>query len=151
MPRVKGPPTGRRRKKRKKPVRRATEMPVQQLWAKPDPTSVFSLARAAMQQAEDAIFAQAMRKLAKAEANGLDIEPEDVIEWLGAVQQDITWLIDHIRTNLHVQRDIEALIVPDKRRRCEWCDRWFVLARSDSAFCSGKCRQAAYRDRRRYG
>lgn len=127
------------------------DVPVRQLWAKPAPTSVYVLARTAMEEAGNAILATAFRRLAKAEANGGDFEPEDVLEWLGQLHDDIAWLQDHIRTNLHVQRDIEAFIAPERRRRCDHCQRWFLPVRTDSAYCRSACRQAAYRHRRRYG
>ena len=37
---------------------------------------------------------------------------------------------------------------PAKQYRCRWCERPFVSVRTDSKFCSGGCKQAAYRARR---
>lgn len=136
-------------KPKKKVVRKPEpDLPVRQLWTKPSQASVYVLARAAMEEAGNAILATAMRRLAVAEANGADFEPEDVIEWLGTLHDDIEWLQDHIRTNLHVQRDIEAFVVPEKRRQCAHCQRWFLPIRTTGQFCRSACRVAAHRARR---
>jgi hypothetical protein len=68
------------------------------IWSKPHPRSVYQLAVDAMEQADDKILATAFRKLARADANGLDslIVTSDVVEWLERVKGNIEWLIDHI-------------------------------------------------------
>ena len=41
-----------------------------------------------------------------------------------------------------------VLFAPAAQRRCQWCERPFVPRRTDSKFCGGACKQAAYRARR---
>lgn len=43
-----------------------------------------------------------------------------------------------------------AIVVfrPAKLYRCQWCEHPFKPARVDAKFCSGRCKQAAYRARR---
>lgn len=35
------------------------------------------------------------------------------------------------------------------RRKCEACGTWFYPPRNDAMWCSGACRQWAYRERKR--
>jgi hypothetical protein len=116
------------------------------IWSRPHPNSLYQLAAEGMDRAYDKILAEAFRKLAKAEANGLDwLTTADVVEWLEKVKGDIDWLIHHIEHHLDLQADIERLVSEQRRKQCEECDKWFVPERSTKRFCSNRCRQSAYR------
>jgi hypothetical protein len=115
------------------------------IWTKPHPNSLYQLAAEGMKKADDKILAEAFRKLAKADANGLDwLTTADVVEWLEKVKGNIDWLIHHIEHHLDLQADIPRL-VPERSKQCEGCARWFVPERSTARFCSSRCRQSAYR------
>jgi hypothetical protein len=92
-------------------------------------------------------LATAFRKLAKADANGLDslIVTTDVVAWLEQVKGNIEWLIDHIENYLDLQADIPVYVAEGRRKQCEWCGDWFVPERSTARFCKNACRQASYR------
>jgi hypothetical protein len=116
------------------------------IWSRPHPNSVYQLAAEGMERADDKILAEAFRKLAKADANGLDwLTTADVVEWLEKVRGDIDWLIYHIEHHLDLQADIARLVPEARRKQCEECDKWFVPERSTARFCSNACRQSAYR------
>lgn len=117
------------------------------VWSRPHPSSVYQLAVDAMEQADDKILATAFRKLAKAEANGLDglIVTTDVIDWLEQVKGNIDWLVHHIEHHLDLQADIPAFVAEARRKECEWCGSWFMPERSTARFCKNACRQASYR------
>jgi len=116
------------------------------IWTRPHPNSLYQLAAEGMDRADDKILAEAFRKLAKAEANGLDwLEPEAVVDWLEKVRGNIDWLIHHIEHHLDLQADIARLVPEQHRKQCEGCDKWFVPERSTRRFCSSRCRQSAYR------
>lgn len=116
------------------------------IWSRPHPMSVYQLAAEGMEKANDKILAEAFRKLAKADANGLDmLATEDVVEWLEEVKSNIDWLIHHIEHHLDLQADIARLVPEARRKQCEECEKWFVPERSTARFCSNACRQSAYR------
>jgi hypothetical protein len=110
------------------------------------PSLRLPVSRRGMEKADDKILVEAFRKLAKAEANGLDwLTTADVVEWLEQVKGNIDWLIDHIENYLDLQADILRLVPEERRKQCEECDRWFVPERSTARYCSNRCRQSAYR------
>ena len=90
--------------------------------------------------------------------NFMDGEQEPVV----VVYPDLEWVVEELSR----QSPCAPLTVPyqvhprylvkggdavkDKRnseRECEWCGQRFIPARPEARFCSGACRQAAYRDR----
>jgi hypothetical protein len=116
------------------------------IWTRPHPNAVYQLAAEGMEKADDKILAEAFRKLAKADANGLDwLTTVDVVEWLDEVKSHIDWLIHHIEHHLDLQADIPRLVPEAHRKQCEGCDKWFVPERSTKRYCSSRCRQSAYR------
>jgi hypothetical protein len=141
------------RRNRKKPPEDLEEVERKVIYHAPHPYSVWSLAKGAMEEAENAILATAFRKLARAyareEGNTLP-DVEEVVDWLEGVRTDIAWLQDHLLHHLDLQRDVETLVPAHMRLRCayEGCRRWFIPVRRSGEYCSSPCRQAAYRQRR---
>lgn len=139
-------------KRKRKPVEEE-EVERKVIYHAPHPYSVWSLAKAGMENAENAILAQAFRKLARAYAREEgDILPtvQEVVDWLETVRNDIAWLQDHLLHHLDLQKDVERLVPEHMRLQCEHCSRWFIPVRkSGTSYCSSPCRQAAYRARRR--
>ncbi len=92
--------------------------------------------------------------------NFMDGEQEPVV----VIYPDLEWVVEELSRQTpyapltvpyqvhprYLVKDVDAVM--DKRngeRECGWCGQRFIPARPEARFCSGACRQAAYRDRRK--
>jgi len=104
-----------------------------------------------MSRANDQILESLMRRLARAEANGVSkmLSKDDVITWLDELEGHIQYLRGYLATHESVQDEIADILPETARRRCEWCGDWFVPHRSTARFCKDAHRVAHHRQQRR--
>jgi len=141
----------KRKARTKRQVRVVTERHHRIIWSRPSPNSVYKLAAEAMLRAENQVLESVMRRLARAEANGVSkmLAKEDILAWLDEFEEHIHWLRTFIREHKDVQDEIEEVLPAKARRQCDWCGNWFVPMRKTARFCQPAHRVAHHRQERR--
>ena len=124
-------------------------------WYPPHPRAVNLLAAKAMEDTGDRIVAEALRRIAKADAQDRAVpnqyivpERPDVIEWLESLKSEIDLAIHILQTQPDPVEDLTRSLPEELKAECEQCGKTFIPQRANRAsYCSNACRQKAYRGR----
>jgi hypothetical protein len=123
-------------------------------WYPPNPAHVYRLAADTLENTGNAILAQALRRLARCEAQD-DARPNQyivpdraaVIDWLQQMRGDIDWTIEFLESEPDAPAQLMDQLPEPFKQSCEACGQTFVPERRSARYCSNACRQRAYRQR----